>query len=75
MGNRGKGETPEELASRRLSFLPTESEGSQRNGTDLFKYQTKILKVRVLERFISVCPSLFLNDINNKYHFLYTNVL
>ena len=38
VGNRGKGETPEELAPRRLSFLPTESEGPQRKGTDLFKY-------------------------------------
>ncbi len=38
VGNRGKGETPQELAPRRLSFLPTESEGPQRNGTDLFKY-------------------------------------
>ncbi|KAB2331908.1 hypothetical protein F7732_14680 [Bacillus mesophilum] len=37
VGNRGKGETPQERATRRLSFLPTESEGLQRNGTDLFR--------------------------------------
>ncbi|KAB2331448.1 multidrug transporter [Bacillus mesophilum] len=30
VGNRGKAETPQKLfASRRLSFLPTESEGPQ----------------------------------------------
>ncbi len=59
MGNRGKGETPQELTPRRLNFLPTESEGLQRNGTDLFKYLTNLLNIRVLERLMSFVLASF----------------
>ncbi len=59
MGNRGKGETPQELfAPRRLSFLPMESEGLERNGTGLCKHVNLENEHRVLQIVISFCPSL-----------------
>ncbi len=62
MGNRGKGETPEELAPRRLSFLPTESECPQRNGTGLCKIANHDYEYSCFRNSIFVLSQSLINE-------------
>ncbi len=60
MGNRGKGETPQKLCFEEAQLPPHGKRGSaaQVERTCL-NTQTKIVNIRVLERLISFCLSLF----------------